>query len=872
MDALQRWVARRRASGLLAGVVLPLYVAASAIAVAVPVGFAIADGLAPGAGDGCNLHVGAALSGSAGVFDREVAPGCAELSADAARDTILWDVPFVFVYATLGSALSWWLWPRAWRVARVRRRRWIALLPALTGAFDLAENTIVVAGLRDGPSLGDGFARLAAVAGWWKWMLGLGALAVAVACVCGAIGNRSVPQPPPPPPPGRRDRGPVRDEVGICLSGGGIRSASFALGALRALDRRKLLRRARWIAAVSGGAYAAGAWFVARGSTAEAPSVHPQPRDDVDRLLDLPGEPNLFAYLTKNRRYLSTGRGGLSATFVTGAVLVAFHVLVLASVVVLVAWPVGRLAGTWAVQPALRTFDYASVADQSLDVPLRLWLPGLAGIAAAVAVWIVSLALWDPARTAVLRVGAFFAAGGIVLLALLVGIPVAMTETPKLWESIHDNPLWGAGLATAAVAAALGAAFAWLALKPFARAVRRVGGVLLAVVALLFAGRVATDAAYDDGWFSWTPGCYAIVLGAFALLYAVANAQTWSLFRLYYLRLRSTFTTTQKRAHAAPGAPPYARVFPLSLEHEPGWHEYRGRPGPELLVCTSTHRAGTGASSLTFSPNAVALHGGGARTVAEPRAYSAGLRRPGGWGPRLGTVSAAVAMSGAAFTSAMGRQSLGTTNALLAGLNVRLGVWMPNPRYRLERPLKRPRLNYLVKEILGVYDPDDPYVYVTDGGHWENLGLVELVRRRARWIFCVDASGDLPDSFATLEQAILLARVECGAEIVIDTRPLTRREGRLPQTAVATGVIRYHSCGGVGRDDCPTGLLFYGKALVAADSPINALSFSLRDDIYPRYPTYDQFLTEDEFRNMVRLGEAVGRGLGLDYERYGPPP
>jgi hypothetical protein len=197
---------------------------------------------------------------------------------------------------------------------------------------------------------------------------------------------------------------------------------------------------------------------------------------------------------------------------------------------------------------------------------------------------------------------------------------------------------------------------------------------------------------------------------------------------------------------------------------------------------------------------------------------------------------------------------------------------MPNPRYRLNRPLKRPRLNYLLKEVLGVYDSDDPYVYVTDGGHWENLGLVELVRRRARWIVCVDASGDEPGSFSTLEEAILMARVECGAEIVIDTDPLRGREGRLPKTAVATGVIRYHSCGGSGRDDCPTGLLFYGKALVAADSPINTLSFSLRDEIYPRYPTYDQFLSEDEFMNLVRLGEAVGRGLALDYERFGPPP
>jgi hypothetical protein len=87
-----------------------------------------------------------------------------------------------------------------------------------------------------------------------------------------------------------------------------------------------------------------------------------------------------------------------------------------------------------------------------------------------------------------------------------------------------------------------------------------------------------------------------------------------------------------------------------------------------------------------------------------------------------------------------------------------------------------------------------------------------------------------------------------------------------------TAVVRSHHCGGTGADDCPTGWLYYGKAMLAQDSPINTLSFSLRDRIYPRYPTYDQFLTEDEFMNLVRLGQWIGRGLALDYERYGPPP
>ncbi|HEX2196915.1 MAG TPA: hypothetical protein VHJ76_08315 [Actinomycetota bacterium] len=862
MGALQRWLERRREGGLLVGFVVPVYVGLAALVVSVVVACALWKGLAPGASGGCALHVGAALSGSSDVFERSIAPGCEGLTLDEARETIAWDFPFALLYAVGGTALLWWLWPRAWRVRRVRGRRWIAAVFVAAALFDLVENVLVLVALEEGPSLSELPARAAAVAGWWKWMLFAGGAVLTVAATCGAVANRRVPQPreavrPPGP-------GPVRDEVGICLSGGGIRSASFALGALRAFDRRKLLRRARWIAAVSGGAYAAGAWFVARGSAAQAPAVRPQPEDRADRLLEPPGPPDLFAYLRKHRRYLSTGRGGVAATFLTGAVLVAFNLLVLTTLLCLLAWPVGRLAATWAVQPDLRAVSYGAVGSESLHVPLRLWLPGASGLGAAAALLVVSLALWDPARRRVLAAEAFFAAGGLLLLAFLVGVPVAMTEMPKVWDELAANPLAGAGFASGAAAGILVVAVVWLVVRPFATRAARLGGVLLALLAFLLAGRVATDAAYGEAWFAWSDERYAALLAAFALFCLVANAQSWSLFRLYLLRLRSTFATTQDRARRARHAPGYAGVYPLSLADEPAWAAYRGRPGPKLLVCAAAQRTGAPATSFTFTDDAVA-------STARQEDYAGYLRAP-----YLGSVFASVAMSGAAFTSAMGRHSLGSTNALLAAMNARLGVWMPNPRYAVAAgagPLKKPRLGYLLKELLGIYDPDDPYVYVTDGGHWENLGLVELVRRRARWIFCVDASGDRADSFATLEEAVVLARVECGAEIEIDPEPLRRGpDGRLPKTAVRTGVVRYHECGGAGPDDCPTGLLFYGKAMLAQDSPINALSFSLRDRIYPRYPTYDQFLSEDEFMNLVRLGEWVGRGLVLEFERFGPPP
>ena len=847
---------------------------------------AVVDGTGPGHEGSCLFHAGAALSGSPEFFRTEVAPGCEALSVAGARDAVVWDFAFIAMYAALGTGALMWAWPRAWRIERVRSGlAFLTFLPVATGVVDVVENVFVLRAL-DGPqlALAGWEAAAAGVAGWWKWLLGVPALTLTVGALFAALANLRTPAPPgPKPAPGPPP--PLRDDLGICLSGGGIRSASFATGALRALDRRKVFHRARWIAAVSGGAYAAGAWFVGRGRATEAGSIDPQPEAGRDRLLEPPpGSPDLFAYVRRNRRYLATGRGGLGANLVAGLLLVAFNVAVLGTLVVLAAWPGGKLASSWLVQPDLRTFDYVETSVQSLWVDRRLWMPGVTGLALAVLPVVASLLLWERGRSVAMKAASALAGGGVVLLALLVGLPLALTEVPKALAGLPlRGPTGGATFLSALTALGITGAAVRLVTKPLARNALRLGGVLLALLAVLFGGKVATDAAYGTGLFDWSARTYgALALGA-AVFYAFANAQSWSLFRIYYLRLRSTFATTRDRSQRAAGAPAHAGVYPLSLQAEPDWPEYSGRPGPRLLVCAAAQRNGDEATGVpavtfTFSDDAIGMRelewdesGREVRAVEHfvpPHAYLSRLRSPGRWGPRLGSVSAAVAMSGAAFTSAMGRASLGTTNALLAALNVRLGVWMPNPRYDDARRLKRPRLGYLLKEVFGVYDRDDPYVYVTDGGHWENLGLVELVRRRCKYIFCVDASGDAPDSFATLEEARVLARLECGAEIDIDLAKLRKPEHGLPERAVQVGLVRYHTCGGLGEDACDVGLLFYGKAMLAEDAPINTLSFSLRDRIYPRYPTYDQFLAADEFDNLVRLGEWIGRGAALQYERF----
>jgi len=239
-----------------------------------------------------------------------------------------------------------------------------------------------------------------------------------------------------------------------------------------------------------------------------------------------------------------------------------------------------------------------------------------------------------------------------------------------------------------------------------------------------------------------------------------------------------------------------------------------------------------------------------------------GARRP----TSLGTVSAAIAMSGAAVTSSMGRMNVGTTNSLIAGMNVRLGAWVPNPRHvRIDpQPAKRARVNYLVKELFGLYDLDDPHVYVTDGGHWDNLGLVELLRRRCATIVCIDTSGDPPGTFSTLRQALDLALVECRARVDLDTgdhplEALRAPEGIRPATASAVGRIDYLDAAGhtVGH-----GTLLFVKAQVSADLTSPLISYSFEDPLFPHYSTADQFLGAQQYLMLARLGwETTGRAL-----------
>ena len=134
---------------------------------------------------------------------------------------------------------------------------------------------------------------------------------------------------------------------------------------------------------------------------------------------------------------------------------------------------------------------------------------------------------------------------------------------------------------------------------------------------------------------------------------------------------------------------------------------------------------------------------------------------PGG-APMIGT---AMAASGAAISPNWGFHTKPAIAALLALFNIRIGLWTGNPHDQDGYQKYTPGVRYFINELLGMTTEDSQYVYLSDGGHFENLGLHELIRRRVKFIIACDADADPKYEFGDLANAIDKCKVDFGVRI-----------------------------------------------------------------------------------------------------------
>jgi hypothetical protein len=222
-------------------------------------------------------------------------------------------------------------------------------------------------------------------------------------------------------------------------------------------------------------------------------------------------------------------------------------------------------------------------------------------------------------------------------------------------------------------------------------------------------------------------------------------------------------------------------------------------------------------------------------------------------GPRMGT---AVSISGAAASPNMGYHSIPSLAFLMTFFNVRLGFWAGNPRNDATWKDPGPKIGlfHLLAELFGQTDDEARYVYLSDGGHFENLGVYELVKRRCKFIIATDADADGSYMFENLGNAIRKCREDFGVEIEMNTNHLVPDPTtKLTDWHCAIGAIHYGQVD-PGAED---GIFVYLKASLSGDEMADILNYYREHPDFPHQSTGDQWFSESQFEAYRRLGQHI---------------
>jgi len=451
------------------------------------------------------------------------------------------------------------------------------------------------------------------------------------------------------------------------------------------------------------------------------------------------------------------------------------------------------------------------------------------------------------------------------------------------------------------------AAFLQRRLVPWIGSGLIVAGII--VLALRWIGSGANVPPLQGGWTSQAAHClYA--LAAFLLVKVAIDINSTSMHSFYRDRLAAAYGVVRRHDEATGRS--YAR--------DASWARLSmlRAPGRNLVICAAANCTkggdlppGRGCVSFTFTPADIGLS-------REPRA---GDSPPGARAAAAAyedkarlTLFDAVAVSGAAISPVMGKMTRPAMRILLAAADVRLGVWLDSPeaiqersgraRARAGRPLAeegrrrwpwrwrvaaaaprwlwragaavwrhwlQPDLRHLWAEAAGTLHLDGRWIYVTDGGHYENLGLVEALRREPYHLIVVDASGDAPGQFSTLGQAIALARSELGVQVDIDPADALQpdKDTGLCARPYATGTFSYPD---PGKNSAGPHHLIYLKLAVPASAPLDVLAYRQNHTTFPTDSTLQQLYDDQEFEAYRELGYYCAQAVVRDIAYVGGQP
>jgi len=246
-------------------------------------------------------------------------------------------------------------------------------------------------------------------------------------------------------------------------------------------------------------------------------------------------------------------------------------------------------------------------------------------------------------------------------------------------------------------------------------------------------------------------------------------------------------------------------------------------------------------------------------------------------------VATAVAISAAAAAPNAGRGTVKALTFILAMLNIRYDYWIANPRHLRKTnagltargfaallPTHRVGPLYFMRELLGNLSADSPYINLSDGGHLENIGLYELIRRECRLVIVGDSEEDHPLHFTGLSEVIRMVQIDFGVQIVMDGLDAIRKG------------MQHHAVGTIYYRNGKVGKILYlknsllgdatlhdtlGDALYASskgrtdslrfdDNPYIA-RYKTAEPLFPHQSSSNQFYNETQFECYRALGYQI---------------
>jgi len=667
--------------------------------------------------------------------------------------------------------------------------------------------------------------------------------------------------------------------VGLALSGGGIRSATFNFGLLQSLAKNKILQYCDYLSTVSGGGYIGSCLTSLLAKTPEAstkPETFPL-RHQRDGEFEERAEVN---HLRNTRNYLGLKLDPSSlhtwkaiAMYLSGLILVnltaIIFILIVAYALFLIENPLAAFYFIPQVNEMGEVVDYIWKFDKVTTFfnyhSLTGFLLQLAGYTFVGMVIAGGLpAFFNNLNSVVINYLQAWLGVITIILIVVVGLVtftfyLFLDEYGRIDKQISTLLIYT--LLMAVLFFILGRFI--VESKFWQRLIYTMSFLaLIALFPIVFAKifRLLWLLSFFESVYDFLPQLTTFFPGIFDMMFQFLPMPIFAAGILFILSLMVNINNSSQHAFYRNGLSKTFLIKRKNGQIESNdnlilkeLHAYHN--GPYHLINATLN---VQASNNRF------LHGRGADYFLFSKYYcgteSTGYRNTTRYNRGQTELATAMAVSGAAASPQMGTQSNFITALLMVVFNIRLNLWMPNPNPKWVTLIPIWPY-YLLKEVFQKNVETDALLNLSDGGHHENLGVYPLLKRRCSVIIVSDAGADpnfQMDDFANLQHK---ARIDLGIDIdldVTDIRPKHQRN-KLTNAYFIKGSIHY--------PNGEKGILFYIKTTMTGNEPEYISTYRRKSPTFPDETTADQFFVEDQFECYRKLGNIAGNEVFSEIEK-----